>query len=258
INEAARKLEFVLGMLEQIGYLHTYSHWNPQVIFGTRFLYYHELSHLLSASTAAKTPAWLVPGEEEIADELVADQFAMGMLALEVRNHKELQHVIFAGMAAALGFIALKEFAEQEYEGGVRRIKWSTYRMNRLLHWGRLVVKDGSIAREAVDFAEFYWSLLTSILRKVEHIESPIFLLLMQTAKRPETDWAVAANHVLCWCTFGDRSKVQTIIRDIRNSARMQAETNPCAKTVLLLIDYILANTRHCEPTLGLLAALKD
>ena len=44
-------------------------------------------------------PEWLVPGEEEVAEELVADRFAFALFNVELRNNPDLQPVAFAGLA---------------------------------------------------------------------------------------------------------------------------------------------------------------
>jgi hypothetical protein len=102
------------------------------------------------------------------------------------------------------------------------------------------------------------WESFTSLLREVDQISSPIFSLLKQTADRPREDWKTASNHILRWCVFGDRTKVLSTICRIRDSAMEQVSDEPRAQRVLDVISFLLSDTAHLEPTLGLHAALNQ
>jgi hypothetical protein len=241
IDEAAHELASLIGMLEQTGYTDAPSdYWGGAVTLGTRFLYYHELGHLNHSLFNNFTPDWLLPGEEYLVGELVADQFALTMLTLELRNHPQLQHVGFAGVSLALSFVALKEYAEVEYDGGKRRIKDATFRMHRLLYWGALSVQLGGMTAEAVEQGKFFWELFASILRKVDSIPFPIFSLFLQTVERPREEWRVASNYILRWCVFGDREKVFSVTQKIRESAVNNAAQQSKAQKVLELVEFLI------------------
>ena len=129
--------------------------------------------------------------------------------------------------------------------------------MSRLLYWGRIAVDQGMITKQALELGQWYWDLLRNPLRRVERIQSPVFSLVKQTAGRPTQDWRVASNHVLLWCAFGDRAKVLSTLQRIREAAREQMDTEPLARKVLEVIEFILNDTNSLEPTLGLRAALQ-
>lgn len=259
LPETVRQLEHLLGMLAETGYLASADEtWGGAVILASRFLYYHELGHAVRDLTRdTDPPSWILPSEEPLMHELVADQFALGMLTLELRHHAIWQPAGFSGVALAIGFVALKEYCEREYDGGVRRIKDAAFRMGRLLHWARISVDIGTLTEEAVAMGRLFWEQITGLLRRVERIPSPIFSLLLQTADNPREDWRVASNHLLKWCVFGDRTKVLTIVRNIRNSATAQAQAEARARRVLDVLEFILEDTAQLEPTLGLKSALQ-
>jgi hypothetical protein len=152
VVEAVHQLGHLSGMLEETGYLDApRDYWGGAVTLGARFLYYHELGHLSQdLSTKQNLPNWIVAGEEYLVEELLADQFALSMLVMELKNHEDLQFVGFSGIVLALSFMALKEFSEKEYEGGTRRIKNAMLRMQRQFWWGGLSVKMGGISEEAI------------------------------------------------------------------------------------------------------------
>ena len=96
------------------------------LILGVRFLYYHELGHLSLRYVPNRSEAVRPPSsEEELAEEVVADQFAFAMLTLELRRHDEWQPVGLVGIVLAHAFIALKEFSEW-HEDGKRRTRRAT------------------------------------------------------------------------------------------------------------------------------------
>jgi hypothetical protein len=260
INLATHDLARLAGMMGELGYSDsTEEYWGGAITLAARFLYYHELGHLVrSLDTSIDVPDWIISGEEKMAEELIADQFALSMMVLELRRHADLQPIGFVGVVLALSFVALKEFSETEHEDGKRRTKQATLRMHRLFYWGALSVVAGGIAAEAVALGKAFWECLVSLLRQIEDIPSPLFSLLLQTAKQPKDDWGVASEQVLKWCTFGDRKKVLSTVRQIRDSAVRAAEKQPNARGVLEVLSFLLADTAHLEPALGLRAALCD
>ncbi len=260
MDEAARRLEHIIGMVAETGFLDS-----PQesdaiggaVTTGARFLYYHELAHLMrQTSKPNAVPKWIVPGEEYLAEELAADQLALSMIVLEFRSHPGLQPVAVSGVALALGFLAIKEFAEREYDGGKRRTKNATLRMSRILYWVQLSIQLGGLTEEALQNGKLFWEITRGLLARVERVPSPIFSLVLQTADRPEVDWPTASNHLVQWCAFGNRDRVVDTIRKIRDSALGQVNREARAQRVLQVIRFILKDTSHLEPTLGLEAAL--
>lgn len=261
MDEAARRLELLLGMLAETGYLDSHAPdnaWGGAVTAGARFLYYHELGHMSRAAIdGIEAPDWLVPGEEELVEELVADQFALSMLSLELRHHSDLQPVGFSGVALALGFVALKEFAEIEYEGGKRKFKNAMLRMSRLLHWGRLTVELGALSQESIVNGELIWNITRGLLARVQKVPSPVSSLLIQTTKQPFSEWRTASNHLLQWCAYGDREKALSTVRNIRDNALRQANESLQAQKILEVIEFLLRDTACIEPTLGLRAALE-
>src|SRR5882724_2233192 len=136
LDQAATELAHFIGMVGEVGYFdETNSNWGGGVVMATRFIYYHELGHLALASNANKRkPTWLLPEEADVADEILADQFAFGMILLELRHHPEFKAVGFSGITFALNLIAAQEFADVQPDGK-RRIKNAYLRMSRLLWW---------------------------------------------------------------------------------------------------------------------------
>jgi hypothetical protein len=179
------------------------------------------------------------------------------MIVMELKRRTDLQPVGFLSAALALSFLALKEFSDMEYEGGVRITKNATLRMQRMLWWGALSVAAGGITKDAIEVGKWFWECFVKLLRGIKEIPSPIFSLLVQTAERPPSDWRIASNHILKWIVFGDRTKVLSALRRIRDAATYEASKRPHARRVLDVISFLLSDTDHLEPTLGMRAALE-
>ncbi|AVA37414.1 hypothetical protein RN01_03965 [Cupriavidus sp. SHE] len=260
MDTAAREFERTLGMIHDTGYLDARAAdvaFGGAVTTGVRFLYYHELGHVMrSAEGDTSRPSWLVPEEEYLVEELVADQFAFVMLTLELRRHPIMQPSGFAGIALALAFVAAKEFASTTYGGGRRTTKNATHRMHRLLFWAAKSAGMGVITEEAVAVGKCFWDASHGLFARVQSVPSPLFSLLLQTAMRPVQDWPTASLHILRWCAFGDRSKVVSTIRSIRDEAQRQASQHSRAEAVLKLIEFVLADTNCVRVPLGLAEAL--
>jgi hypothetical protein len=196
-------------------------------------------------------PNWILPEERYLAEELVADQFALSMIVLELRHSPQLRPIGFAGITFAMSLVALQEFSEPPIDGK-RTIKDATLRMSRILYWGRESVRLGAITEADLSIGDFYWNTFRQLLSRVGDVPSPVFSLLNQTASRPEADWAIARNYLVRWCVFGQRKKVVATLKQVINSAKKQAPREPRAQKALQMIDYVLKETGPLEPELGL------
>ncbi len=254
MNEAAQQLEFILGMLKETGFLDSPDSENTPdepVLLGSRFLYYHELGHLNYNKFGVKElPDWEAICGEAMVQEVIADQFAFGMTALELRNHPRLQSSAFIGIVLAMGFIALKEFADEQ------RIEKTSCRMEQIFAWAHSSVESGEVTKEAITFGTMLWKITLGLLARVKEIPSPISLLFMETIERPQKDWQVVSNCLLQWCAFGDAEKVHNTVRKIRDEARQQANEEPRARRVLDVINFVLEDTSEVESVFGLQEAL--
>jgi hypothetical protein len=257
LDEAGRELARLAGDIEEVGYLDsTDAEWGGGVIMATRFMYYHELGHLLRATQPnSQIPKWILPEERYLAEEILADQFAFGMIVLELRHAPQLKAVGFAGITFAISLVALQEFAEPPVDSK-RRIKDSTFRMSRILYWAQQSVKLNAMSDTDVAVGEFYWKLFRQLLSRIDDIPSPVFSLLNQTAARPEGDWTVARNYIVRWCVFGQREKLFATLRRATNSAKAQGPCEPRASKTLQVMAYVLKETSPLEPELGLQAGL--
>lgn len=258
LPQAASALARLVGMIEQTGYVELPAPdvaFGGVVTFGVRFLYYHELGHLAWARSGLPQPDWVLQEEQDIVEELAVDQFAFAMLTREVRNHPELQGVILAAAILAIGYIAVKEFAMSEVDGH-RSIRESYLRANRIFHWGKLAEQFGTPV-DSEHAAKLTWNMLTNLLRRVEQVPSPILSLVVQTAARPREDWARASTEIIKWCAFGAASRVRRVLRAVHDDAARQMEQNSAAGRALKVIDFILEDTRHLEPDLGLACAFE-
>lgn len=260
MDEAARRLEVLLGMLADTSYIDAPGEedaFGGAVTPAARFLYYHELAHLVAVDDGVTgRPAWVLPAEEYLAEELVADQYAFAFLAYELRSHPELQPVGYSGIALALSFMAAREFAACEYEGHKHRTKNATLRMERLLFWGRQSVRFDGITEEAVTWGQLIWDILRGLLARVQAVPSPVNALLGEALKAPRSTWRATSTQLLVWCAFGDRARLLGRLQQIFAGAVAQASTEPGAARFSELMDFILEDTAELEPELGLRSAL--
>src|SRR6266496_1246119 len=233
-QEAARRLALMLGMLEETSYLDgSDSEWNGGVRFGSHFIYYHEIGHLVRSLPNAWPPIELLPEEEDFAEEIRADNIAMAMLATELRNQPP--GVIFwgfMGISVAMSFMAAEEFVKP-YKDELRQIKGPVYRMARLKRSTQFAIEKGMLPPDALTGLQFYWSLFTDLLREVEVVPSPVFSLLRQTADRPENDWIKARNEIVKWCAFGHPESVLAAITSVYRDALKQASSEPRARRAI-------------------------
>jgi hypothetical protein len=259
LDDAARDLARLVGTIADVGYLDAVdSEWGGGVIMATRFMYYHELGHLSrGAQSNRQVPKWILPEEQYLAEEILADQFAFGMIVLELRHAPALKAIGFAGIAFAMSLVALQEFAEAPIDGK-RKIKNATLRMARLLYWGRLSAKMKTITNADLALGESYWNTFRQLLSRIDVVPSPVFSLLNQTAARPPNDWVVARNVIVRWCVFGQREKLAATLRRVRDSAKEQAAGEPRAQKALQVIAYVLKETAPLEPELGLRLGLEQ
>lgn len=237
--EAVDKLAKLLGMLRETSYLDGPDVvWRPAVILGTRFVYYHELGHLLlNQSNDFLWRFALEPIENERSEEFYADRFALAMLILETRSHPDLQGAALAGVAFAMALIASQELVDKKGEGS---IKWAVLRMARLQHWARIAVDLNKLSPEAPDLLNFYWDLFVKILQRVETIPSPISDLLRQTSGLQNSEWTIARNHIAKWCSFGECREVVATLNEACESARRNQNAALGIDT-LRVIKYVVA-----------------
>ena len=115
VAEAVDQLAGMLGMLSETSYLEGPEVvWRPATIFGSRFIYYHELGHLVVPDDRELYCAFSVePVEIPFKEEMCADRFALSMLALETRSSSEFQVAAAAGVAAAMSLVASQEFVRE-------------------------------------------------------------------------------------------------------------------------------------------------
>lgn len=255
-SEAVRRLAQLLGMLKETSYLDGPEKvWRPAVILGTRFIYYHELGHLVLKLDAS--PVWrfdVQSSESEFAEELNADRFAFSMLTLETGSNPRAQVSAMVGIVFAMGLIASQEFVNEK---SFASIKGSVLRMKRLFHWGRLAASMGKLSPEALTVSTHYWRLFELLLRKIDNVPSPVSALLRHTADRPKSAWKLARNRVVKWCAFGECRRVTAALREVCISAKRRIDSQK-AKMTLQVIDYILGETARLEPQLGLARPLQD
>ena len=254
--EAVHRLGQMLGMLKETSYLDgPNTVWRPAVIFGTRFIYYHELGHLaLQLDNDFPWKFDLHPVEREFSEELYVDRFAFVMLTLENRSRADLQVTAMAGVAFAMSLIASQEFVNEKAFGS---IKGAVLRMGRILHWARLAVNMEELSPKALTVTEYYWRLFKTILQQIDNVPSPVFSLLRQTADRPQRDWDFARNQIVKWCAFGECSKVATTFNEVCRSAKDQIDKEAARKT-LQIIYYILKAVQPIERSLGFTKHFQD
>jgi hypothetical protein len=252
---AATRLAEAAGMLSETGYLDGKTNWGGGVVFGTRFLYYHELGHVMRAAGSLPLEITLYPEEEPFAEEIYSDQFALIMLALELRRQSvDLQVVGFSGVAFAMSLVALSEFAKTESEVGKRSIKGAVYRMGRIKHYlTRIWQPEGAVSIDAVKAMEAYWTMFTDLLRMVDVIPSPIAAQLHRTATAPKEQWIYARDNIVKWCTFGNCERVRSGLAKVYDSASQQQQGG----SIRDVITYIVSETALLEPEIGLRATLQ-
>ena len=114
--------------------------------------------------------------------------------------------------------------------------------MARILHWGRMSAELGMLSAEAVTMAETQWGMFKELLGHVADagpLPSPVFGILVQTSRRPRSDWYVARNYIVKWCAFGNCGQLADTLDAICNSALSQIE-QPMAQRVLQVVEYVL------------------
>lgn len=259
-QEAMREFKFLMGMLAETNYLDAPQMgdaWLPAVTAGTRFIYYHELGHVVHAQVQDhQLPSWLNQREAEDPDlpfEMVADQFGLSMILLELRHHRELLIPGIAGVVLALGLVVMKAYVELDGPPP----GYAVMRMNRLFDWAEKAKRLNSCTEEALTASKHLWSTLYTYFREMHgnHLPSPIFALLRQTSQQPRSAWPTASGHVLQWCTFGDQNRVLRTLRSIRGQA-LARPNDERAKGVLAVINFLVDDLRDVDHVLGLREAL--
>jgi hypothetical protein len=260
-HQAGEEFRLMLGMLKETNYFDVpqmASAWSPAVTAGVRFIYYHELGHIVHAQVQAnKLPSWLSPAEaqdEILSAEMVADQFGLSMLLLELRNHQDLLIPGMVGIVLALGLTTMKAFAGSEGAARMHGVK----RMNRLFDWAQKAKMLGSCTDEALLVSTHLWKSLFYYFQQMGEVRlpSPIYSLLRQTSQRPTSDWSTASGYVLQWCAFGDRRRVLNTLRMIWDEAR-SLPNDERARGVLEVINFLIDDLHTVDRVLGLREALQ-
>jgi hypothetical protein len=253
---AARELSEVAGLLYETGYLSGKAAWSGGVVAAARFLYYHELGHLVRSTGAWTAEIKFYPEEFPYAEEIYADQFACIMLALELRGEpSDVQVVGTSGIAFAVSLLALSEFASGEAPSGTRSTRVATYRMGRIRHYlGLLSDSEGANSRQSLVVMEEYWKRFTDLLRIVSAVPSPMELLMRETSHQPTEEWGVARDTVLAWCAWGNCDRVRSSFSAIYGKACEEASTAGNSR-MLDVMDFVLEQTGEFEPDLGLQTA---
>lgn len=260
--EAVKRLAQMLGMLRETAYIDApNSSWGGAVTFGTRFMYYHELGHLSAARKGCSiSPPNLTQDEEKFAQEIAADQFAVSMLGLEVKNQDpNLVFAAFSGISIAMSLIASQEYVHSEaVEGNSTKhsIKGAVLRMGRILHWTKIAKDQGIFPKEAPLALEGVWLLFKDLLGDIDHIPSPIHSLVREAADHPPKDWTLVRNYLVKWGTFGDNKLVSKYLGAVHRSAVEQAALQPRAQRVVEVLKFVQEQTAPLEPELGLSEAL--
>jgi hypothetical protein len=252
LEAAVADLQALGGALHDLGYIDAATEdWGGAVTLATEFIYFHELGHLSqSIEPGAAKPDWVLPDEQYLLPELLADQFAFAMVALRSHRDPDLEAVSMASISLAMSLVALQEFVDTE-KANRRSIKDSVLRMGRLLYWGRLCA-GSELTAQAVEVGGFYWELFRTLLGGVQDLQSPVFDVLRDAADGSRPGWATARNSITRWCAFGDRDRVAAALRKVKDRATAAANSYPTARTVLGVLDAILDDTRALEPELGL------
>ena len=254
--EAVNQLAEMLGMLRETSYLEgPTAVWRQGVIAGTRFIYYHELGHLVL--NFDEHPRWkfeLHKLEQEFsegfAEELYADRYAFIMLLQEVRSHPNLQSTMMTGVALAMALVASQEFFNERNEKPFSPIAGSQMRMRRLLYWAEIARNWGDLEPRAFTTMQNQWDRFKTMLQKVtiDSLPTPVFNLLQQASEGRQHDWESARNQVVKWCSFGECLKVADTLNKVCGEMRL-LNTAP-AKRILQTINYILMEARKLEPLL--------
>jgi len=260
-KQAMGEFGLVLGMLEETNFLdapHMDDAWVPAVTAGVRFIYYHELGHVVHAQVQQlEMPCWLEKSELEdphLPFEMVADQFGLSMLLLEFRRHRHLMIPAMVGVVIAMGLTAMQAYVGPDGPARMHPIR----RMNRLFDWAKKAATLGQCTDEAIIVATHFWNSLYSYFAAMPEasLPSPLFSLLRQTSQRPRSDWTMASGHMLQWCAYGNRRRVLTALRSIRDQALARADDER-ARGVLEVIDFVVKDLRDIDDALGLSTALE-
>jgi hypothetical protein len=258
-DEAGARISRAIWMLRETGYVDARDSAmdrSPIIVFGLRFIYYHELSHgLVRAGLLNSSPTWILDQERYLAEELVADQSALSVLGVEVRHHPELQGDAMAGLAFAMGLAALRELSA-DHGDNILRAKDATLRMSRLLYWLQIAADQELVTKESVAMAQGIWDILRELFRHLTGLSSPVEALLNFARDGGDKEWVLARNHIVRWIAFGDRCRVFSALQRERNR-RCQAPDGGRERGITFL-EYLCEQTRNIEPELKLRAALGD
>lgn len=260
IENAVRQLERFQGMISETGYFEgTNVLWGAAEIFGSRFIYYHELAHANQYNTSDTLKVHLLSEEEYLKYEIEADQFALSMIALELRHaDDDTQVLAFIGIATAMSLIATSEYTEPYVKNGYRSIKGAIYRISRLIYYANIAVKLEYLNQEAINAFNFYLNLMKSLLSRIDHIPNPVFELVYQTADQPKKNWTIFRNQVVKWCIFGDRNMAIRYLKEVYNSALTQSLTEPRAKRALEVYEYLFHQTEGLDWNVNLRKSITE
>lgn len=252
LDDAGLQLGETVGMWIDTGYMDCSTEvWKPVVAAGARFLYYHELAHLVYEFEEGKAklnpaPKWLQSTEPELRIELLADRLALVYLVIEEMNTPQLKSTALAGASLAMSLMAIREFATAS-NIEARSIRNSENRMASLLGWSSFFVEKGML--EDLDFnpARVIWGTSCQLLQKIGNIPSPTWNLLNKIARRNRNRWLEASTSIVKWCAFGDRNRVIISLQKAVNNIP-PSRLYPIKE----LLCFIRDDTENLEPMLGL------
>lgn len=260
IADAVKRLGRFQGMINEVDYFEGPKVlWGAAEIFGSRFMYYHELGHVKQHYETDTLKINILPEEEKLKYEIDADQFALSMLILELRHQDiDMQVEALIGITNAMFLLAASEYAEPYKKSGYKSIKGAMYRISRLFYYSNISVQNGNLKQEAVKASIYYWDLMKLYFEKIDYTPHPVFNLLYQTADRPKEDWVVFRNQVVKWCIFGDRDKAISNLKDVYQAALTQSQTQPRAKKVLKVYEYLFYQTKGLDWKINLKKSITE
>ena len=251
--EAVNQLAEMLGMLRETRYLDgPVDFWYQSVVAGTRFIYYHELGHLVLGFD--KDSRWrykVLPFEKDFSktfsEELYADSFSFASMVLEVRSYPHLHATMMQGVALAMALVASQEFVYKRYERPLSPIAAAEMRMTRLLQAAEFSKDLGRLDSQAAETLKNHWERFRRMLQKVKRnaLPSPTSALIQKASIGGQSEWETARNQIVKWCGFGNCLSVATKINEICNGISVLQTSS--AKRGLQLINYVLKEARQLE-----------
>jgi len=165
------------------------------------------------------------------------------------RSYPEIQQVFtFLGPVLAFALEAIKEsaFPADEWDRTHPRPR---DRVAFLRARVQVAEGGGLLPLGTVAAGDSFWRLFSDFLSEAtavpEAISDPVAELLTGATRNSTWNDAYAVNSILQWCAFGS---VTTVGESLRRASCSEMK-HPTSQSV---IRYLLAETKHIEPTLGL------